>query len=509
MDVENDFDEIDSSNGEMANKKEAQLGPNQAHLQEDKSVDTNNLMNDTCFPILPSHNEEVLEINDSVEDEPSDIPQFIGGESSTTRPQKQGSTRNNEGIAGTFERSDEDGNSIGDESVGGDDGSVISEIFQPILPKKRKRHVDEDTSVSSSSTSRSQKQASVRAKNGTASTPQRTGEDEDDGNVKSGMSVLKPSEHVEESSTRPITTSISSLKARGGLPPRPPKETSKDPKRRITRSKKTINDELPAQAKRSTRSATRKLSSGAKAPKQKTKYIANDDDASVQTNTSTRSTRSAAKKLSSDAKAPKQKTTEIESDDVSVQTNTSTRSTKSAARKVSSGAKAPKQKTKEIENDDDVSVQTNTSARSTRSAAGKLSSGVKAPKQKTEAIENDDDISVQTTTSARSTRSAARKLSSVAKAPKQKTEEIENDDDLSVQTNASTRSATIKLSSGATRRTTEEPAEDNDPYSHWTVKKLQLELKRRKILYSTKLRKKELKERLKSADEAKKRKNPM
>ena len=82
-----------------------------------------------------------------------------------------------------------------DESVGGDDGSVISEIFQPILPKKRKRHVDEDTSVSSSSTSRSQKQASVRAKNGTASTPQRTGEDEDDGNVKSGMSVLKPSEH--------------------------------------------------------------------------------------------------------------------------------------------------------------------------------------------------------------------------------------------------------------------------------------------------------------------------
>ena len=538
MDVENDFDAIDNCNGEMANKKEAQLGPNQAHLQEDKPVDTSNLLNDTEFPILPSHNEEVLGINDSVEDKSFDIPQFIGGESS---PQKEGSTRNNEGISGTFEKSNEDGNSIGDESVGGGDGSVISEIFQPILPKKRKRHVDEDTSVSSSSTPRSQKQASIRAKNGTAGT-QRTGEDEDNGNVKSGMSVLKPSEHVEESSTRAITTSTSSLKARRGLPPRPPKEASKDPKRRITRSKKKIDDELPAQAKRSTRSsgakapkqktkdiannddasvqtttskrstrsAARKLSSGAKASKQKTEDIANNDDSSVQTTTSKRSTRSAARKLSSSAKAPKQKTEEIENDDdISVQTNKSTRSTRStrsAAKKLSSGAKVPKRETEEIEN---VSVRTNTSTKSTRSAARRLSSVAKVPKHKNEVIENDDDVSVQTNKSTRSTRSAVRKLSSGAKAPKQKAKEIENDDDMSVQTNASTRSATRKLSSVATIRAPEKPAEDDDPYSDWTVKKLQVELKKRKISYSTKLRKSELKEKLKSADEAKKGKNLM
>ena len=573
MDVENDFDVIDNSHGEMAKKKEAQLGPSQAHLQEDKPVETSNLMNDTEFPILPSYNEEEFGINDSVEEKPSDIPQFIGGESS---PQKEGSTRSNEGIAGGFEKSNEDGNSIRDESVGGGDGSVISEIFQPILPKKRKRHVDENTSVSSSSTPRSQKESSNRAKNRTAGT-QITGEDEDDENVKSGMSVLKPSEHVEEASTRAITKSTLSLKVRRGLPPRPPKEANKDPKRRVTRSKKKIDDELPAQAKRSTRSsgakapkqktkdiannddasvqttastrstrsaarklpsgakvpkyktediannddasvqtttskrstrsATRKLSSGAKVSKHKTEDIVNNDDASVQTPTTKRSTRSAARKLSSSAKAPKHKTEEIEKDDdVSVQTNKSKRSTRSAARKLSSVANIPKRETEEIENDDDVSVQTNKSTRSTRSAARELSSGAKVPKRETEEIEN---VSVRTNTSTRSTRSAARKLSSGAKAPKQKAKDIENDDDMSVQTNASTRSATRKLSSVATRRAPEKPAEDDDPYSDWTVKKLQVELKKRKISYSTKLRKSELKEKLKSADEAKKGKKPM
>jgi len=668
MDAENELDAIDGSNGDIKNRKSARLGPNQAHMQGDKAVDTNTLMNEMGFSVLPTYNEEELEINDSVEDESSDIPQFIGGDmeqelststrrfgrkkskrhadeetsvssSSTRKPLKQASTRNSEGIADNFGKINEDEDSIGDESVrNGDRGSVISEIFRKYGSKKSKRQTDDERSVSSSSSLGALKEVPTRTYKGTAGTLERTEGDEDSvgdesvdngdgGSVISEISVSQPSEHVEEPSIIALTTSGSNRgcknsedkdssafvmkkrKARVGLPPRPPKETIKEPRRRNARLKKENDDELSVQTRtstrstrstnkklssgaraskkkgkeienddgmsiqsvrstRSTRSTTRKLPSGARAskqkgkeienyddmsiqtttstrsttrkmtsrsisPKQKDKEVENDDDVSVQTITSTRSTRNAAKKLSSGARSPKHKGKKVESDDdVSVRTRTSTRSTGSKTRKPSSSSEAPEQTGKEVEDNDDVSVQTRTSTRSTGSANRKLSSGSRAPKQKGKQIEKDDDVSVQTRASTRSTGSATRKLSSGARAPKQKGKQIENDDDASVQTRASTRStgsSTRKLSSGArapkrkgeeiavqtristrsTRRMIKETAEDNNPFSQWTVKMLQVELKKRKILYSTKLRKKDLIEILESTNEGKKHKNPI
>ena len=65
------------------------------------------------------------------------------------------------------------------------------------------------------------------------------------------------------------------------------------------------------------------------------------------------------------------------------------------------------------------------------------------------------------------------------------------DDDASDQSRTSTRSA---------RRTEKE---SNDMYN-WTVKRLQLELKKKKIPFSAKLRKKDLQDLLRSVNEEKK-----
>ena len=73
---------------------------------------------------------------------------------------------------------------------------------------------------------------------------------------------------------------------------------------------------------------------------------------------------------------------------------------------------------------------------------------------------------------------------------------------MSVQTATSvrsTRSATKKLSTGVTKRT-DETVEATPSYSDWTVRMIQHELKKRKIPFLSKSKKKELIEKLISAD---------
>jgi hypothetical protein len=568
LNAENDGDELEDPSGEMAVEEGAHSEPNQAHLKEEEALDSN-LMNNADFSFLPSHNEEALARNYSVEDESSDIPQFIGGNleqkssestrrfgrkkserhsddetsvssSSTTGSRNQVSIKGSQAVADCVERADEDEIPVGDKSLKHDDGgSVISEIFREYGRKKRKRHPDDDKSVSSSTTQRSKKQISIKTARDVQSTDKsqeianQSMDKVDSRSAKLEISGSKPLEETKEPSTIAVTRSTSSQggkimneedsallgikKRRGGLPPRPPKDFVTKPIRRNTRSKKNNDDDVSVgtvASTRSTRSATRKLSSSAQAPEQKSKVNSkNDDDVSVETVASTRSARSATRKLASSARAPEQKSkvTAKYDDDASVGTVASTRSTRSATRKLSVGVRAQIGGDNQTSTENDVPLQTITSTRSTRSSSRKLASGGSAQKQKAKKTSNDDDVSLQTITSTRSTRSASRKLSSSGRAPLEKKGKSSNDD-VSVETMTSTRSrtrsATRKLSSGGTNtRATEKAAEDNDSYSDWTVKMLQAELKKRKIKFPSKSKKIELKEKLKASDEAKKNKN--
>jgi len=287
LNAENDDDELKDSSGEMAVEEGAQSEPNQA--QEEEAEDSN-LINNADFSFLPSHNEEALARNDSVEDESSDIPQFIGGNleqkssestrvvgkkkverhlddetsvssSSTTSSGNQVSLKGSQAVVDIVERADEDEISVEDKSLKDDDGaSVISEIFRKYGRKKRKRHPDDNTSVSSSSTQRSKKQTSIKTARDVQSTDKskdianQSIDKVDGGSAKSEISGSKTLEETKEPSTVAVTRSTSShggkimneedsallgiKKRRGGLPPRPPKDIVTKPIRRNTRSKK-------------------------------------------------------------------------------------------------------------------------------------------------------------------------------------------------------------------------------------------------------------------------------
>ena len=394
-------------------------------IQVYKAKSKKELTTDTGF----SHGDEITETNDSLEDEPSDIPQFIGGDLEQ-RPSE--STRKSETPADTNRRSDDEVGSLGDESGDNGDGasvisgaSAISEIFRTHGQENRERNVDDQSIVSTKSNSRSQKRTSNRSSKGTTEITQKLRKPSTRSSTKASSD--QASENVDEKNSAILDSKTP--KSRGGLPPRPPKGTSNEPKHRTTRSKRITDDVLLAQnikSTRSTRSSSRKLASG----QPKAKDGDNDDD----------------------------------DDDASVQTVKSTRSTRSSTRKLSSGTRAIEKKSKDDE-DDDASVQTVTSTRSTRSSTRKLSSGTRATKQKSKDDE-DDGASVQTVTSTRSTRSSTRN-----RAPRAKKD---------------------------TPKGTDETA---DPYSGWTVKKLQEELRRRGILFPSKARKKELQEILAASDE--------
>ena len=498
-DVENEFDAIGSSNNATASNESTRIGPNQLHMQDDEPENTNdNDMKNIGFP----RNEEVSEMHDSVENERSDIPQFIGGD--LEQRSSKSTLRSGRNKSNQHESVDNDGDSLVDES--GDNGdvasvisgaSVISKKIRSHGRKKKEQHAADGASVSSTSASRPPKQASKKASCIVTETVQREGEEGD-----SIRSVKSETSEVQKKPLTRASTRISARstlgqssknaeeknsaalagmprKIRGGLPPRPPKETSKEPAGRRTRSKRKTDDELSAQtitSARSTRSSARNLSAGTKTLKQKGKETlddVNDDDALVLITTSLKATRSSSRKMSSGAKPSTQKEKETSNDindDTLVQTTTSVRSTRSANRKISTGTRASKQKDKETSNDDDgddASVQTTTSMRSTRSAARKISTGTRASKRRgkeTSNTKNDDDMSVQTATSVRST-----------------------------------RSATKKLSTGVTKRT-DETVEATPSYSDWTVRMIQHELKKRKIPFLSKSKKKELIEKLISAD---------
>jgi hypothetical protein len=556
MDIENTCDGIDSSYEEISNKKSIlQIVPNQAQMEEFKDAATNNLLNDADIQVLPSHDEEALERNHPVEEEPSDIPQFIGGDSkqelrkstrrfgrkkskrltddgttasssSAPRVVHETSTRRSKGVTITIQRTEKDADSNVSESVDDDDdggGSVISDSFREPDQKKRKRQIDDERSAFLSSTPRTRNDASMRKKKENTNSHKRTDEDEDsvrdelvedvDGGERSEISVSKAFVQLEESSTRATSALVPSKgcndaedtnlalvvakrsKDLSDLTPIPPKESNKESKRTITRSKKKNQDELSAQriksrrsirgvamklpsitepvnekgvnnvaddnlsvqsimSTRSTRSATRKSTYGTRSPKQKGKDIDDDDDdVSAQSKASKRSIRSVARKLPSITEPMKQKGGDnVAHDNLSVQSMISTKSTRSATRKLSCGTIGSKQKGKNIEDNDDVSAQSKASRRSTRSAARKLPSITEPMKLKDGDNVADDNLSVQSMISTRSTRSATRKLSCGTIGPKQKSKDIEDDDNMSKQSKASirsTRSVTRNLSSVA------------------------------------------------------------
>jgi len=386
MDVDNELDSNGGSNGGSEDKGSALPEPNQPESQLNEAQATKDISKE------PS--DEIPEANDSVEDESSDIPRFIGGDSEQRSLEPTTGSEKHGDLAG---QSDEEERSNVEEAEDNGDGasvvsgaSAISEIFRTRGQKTESTQEKIEDSVSK--------------------------EDEMATSDKPDVSV----EEKEKPSTR-ASTRGSKGKTRGGLPPRPP-----GPTRRTTRSKKNVDDGLSAhktKSTRSTRSSNRKLSSS----QQNVKDDDDGDDASVQTITSTRSTRSSNRKLSSVTRASKQEAGEKEDDDVSVQTITSTRSTRSSTRKVTAGTRASKRKAAEKE---------------------------------------DDDASVQTITSTRSTRSSTRNQASTA-----------------------------------TKDTTKGTNEKADQYAGWTVKKLQEELKRRKIQFPSKARKKVLQDLLASSDE--------
>ncbi len=348
----------------------------QSNEKAEEGESKKELPTDTGF----SPNDEIMETKDPLEEEPSDIPKFIGGELEQ-RPSE--STSKSETPADTNKRSDDDVGSLGDESGDNGDGtsvisgaSAISEIFRTHGQESRERNVDDQSIISIKSISRSQKRRSNRSRKGATETTQKMRKPSTRSSTKASSG--QASENVDEKNSAILDSKTP--KTRGGLPPRPPKGTSDDPKRRTTRSKRKTDDALLAQnikSTRSTRSSSRKLASG----QPKVKDDDEDDDASVQTVTSTRSTRSSTRKLSSGTRATKQKSKDDEDDDASVQTVTSTRSTRSSTRKLSSGSRASKRKSKD-DDDDDPSVQTVTSTRSTRSSTRNQASRAKKDTRK-------------------------------------------------------------------------------------------------------------------------------
>jgi len=255
----------------------------------------------------------------------------------------------------------------------------------------------------------------------------------------------------------------------------------------------THNDDESVQStgKKLTGNVVGKAASRSKDSVQKDNGNETKDDVSVQSTASRRSTRSTTRKPSSDSIAP----LKVE---LSVETKKSTRSTRSTARKLSSAAKVSKSKARVSENkSDDISVETETSKRPTRNSINKLSRG-RGPEENEARI--DDDVSIKSVKSSRSTRSGAIRSLSRGKEQMKNHAEAEIKDDVSVQSvvsTRSTRSANRNLPSTTKIQQINEETEIDD----MNVRQLKEELKKKKIPFYAKARKKDLQDLLRSANE--------
>ena len=274
-------------------------------------------------------------VDDTNEAGPSDIPQFIGGE-----PE--------------------------------------DEISTPTRKSTRKRktgRTDDERSVSASSRSMRSKQESpaTRSSKQGPGTLRRAGEEEESGEEKSvdisvGGSVRSTASRPKRGAARrgvrnkdkdEDSTAPAAKKSmiRAGLPPRPPKDSSKNTKNIDIEN----DDEVSVKSRVSTRSRS---STTARSSKQKKKNVDNDDnnddEVSVQSRISTRS-------RSSTARSSKQKNNAAENDDddddddddeASVQSRVSARSRSSAARSSKQEAKLSSITEDTVQNNVDFSKMT-------------------------------------------------------------------------------------------------------------------------------------------------------
>jgi hypothetical protein len=242
-------------------------------------------------------------VEDTNEAGPSDIPQFIGGE-----PEDGASTPTRKSIR-----------------------------------KRKTGRTDDERSVSTSSRSMRSKQGSpaTRSSKQGPGTLRRMDEEEESGEEKSvdisvGGSVRSTASRPKRGAARrsvrnknkdedSTATAAKKPKIRAGLPPRPPKDSSKNTKNVDIEN----DDEVSVKSRVSTRSRS---STTARSSKQKIKNVDNDDDeVSVQSRVSARS-------RSSTARSSKRKNNAAENDDdddddeASVQSRVSARSRSSAAR---------------------------------------------------------------------------------------------------------------------------------------------------------------------------------
>ena len=449
MEVESRDGADGNSDEEMVDQEIMQGPSNQDNTKDDEArdgdsaIDDNGLLQKDDMPVE----------NDLVENVGVDIPQFIGGN------MEEGEQRPNES----------DRQSLDEESQGnGESGSVsgaseISVIFRQLEGKSKEK--PEDAAVEDDNADENK---SIESVDNSAKVSKKKGE------------VPASTTRLTRATTRSSSTQASEKlvikdeilprkKPRQGLPPRPPKETTV----RRTRSQKKNDDELSAQSvtsTRSTRSRSKKLSLVSEVTERKDKNNSNDDDASVR---STRATRASKRKA---------KNTDNNDDDASVQTTASVGSTRAT--------RASKLKAKSTDNnDDDASVQTAASVGSTRAT--------RASKRKAKTTDNNDgDAPAKSTISmgsARVTRTSKRKANDSDK----------NDDDTSVQTTGSMRSTRSSTRKQATDVKKGKVVGSDSQYNGKTVKELQAELKKRKISFRSKLKKKDLIELLVADDEKK------